>query len=59
MVAAENKAHTTWSAYEGSVDSDQYSALKQINKSNVKPASAGLVFIPRPALTGSNVVRSS
>jgi quinoprotein glucose dehydrogenase len=35
MVAAEDKAHTTWSAYEGSVDSDQYSALKQINKSNV------------------------
>ena len=33
--AAEDKAHTTWSAYEGSVDSDQYSALKQINKSNV------------------------
>jgi quinoprotein glucose dehydrogenase len=33
--AAEAKAHTTWSAYEGGVDSDQYSALKQINKSNV------------------------
>ncbi len=33
--AAEAKAHTTWSAYEGGVDSAQYSALKQINKSNV------------------------
>jgi quinoprotein glucose dehydrogenase len=33
--AAEAKAHTTWSAYEGGVDSDQYSALTQINKSNV------------------------
>ena len=35
MYAAEAKAHTTWSAYEGGVDSAQYSALKQINKSNV------------------------
>ena len=33
--AAEAKVHTTWSAYEGGVDSAQYSALKQINKSNV------------------------
>jgi quinoprotein glucose dehydrogenase len=33
--AAEAKAHTTWSAYEGGVDSAQYSALTQINKSNV------------------------
>ena len=33
--AAEAKAHTTWNAYEGGVDSAQYSALKQINKSNV------------------------
>ncbi len=33
--AAEDKAHTTWSAYEAGVDSAQYSALKQINKSNV------------------------
>src|ERR1700679_3388339 len=28
--------HTTWTAYLGGPDSDQYSALKQINKSNVK-----------------------
>ena len=36
MRAAEAKAHTTtWSAYEDGVDSDQYSALKQIDKSNV------------------------
>ena len=35
MRAAEAKAHTTWSAYEDGVDSDQYSALTQINKSNV------------------------
>jgi len=32
--AAEAEAHTTWSAYEGGVDSDQYSALKQVNRSN-------------------------
>jgi quinoprotein glucose dehydrogenase len=33
--AAENKPYTTWSEYGGSPDSAQYSALKQINKSNV------------------------
>ena len=35
VYAAKAKAHTTWNAYEGGVDSAQYSALKQINKSNV------------------------
>jgi quinoprotein glucose dehydrogenase len=30
-----DKAYTTWSDYEGSADSAQYSALTQINKSNV------------------------
>lgn len=29
-------AHTTWTSYLGAPDSDQYTALKQINKSNVK-----------------------
>jgi len=28
--------HTTWSGYLGGPDSDQYSALKQVNKANVK-----------------------
>ncbi len=38
VVAAEKTppAHTTWRAYLGGADSDQYSALKQINKTNVK-----------------------
>lgn len=31
-----DKAHTTWRDYEAAADSSQYSALKQINKSNVK-----------------------
>jgi quinoprotein glucose dehydrogenase len=31
----ETKSYTTWSDYEGSADSAQYSALTQINKSNV------------------------
>jgi glucose dehydrogenase len=35
VVAAGDQPHTTWSSYLGSPDSDQYSALKQINKSNV------------------------
>lgn len=33
--AKDSKAYTTWSDYEGSADSAQYSALTQINKSNV------------------------
>ncbi len=28
--------HTTWTSYLGAPDSDQYSALKQVNRSNVK-----------------------
>ncbi|MGC2404112.1 MAG: PQQ-binding-like beta-propeller repeat protein [Acidobacteriaceae bacterium] len=35
LSAAEAKSHVTWRDYEGGVDSAQYSALKQINKSNV------------------------
>jgi quinoprotein glucose dehydrogenase len=34
--AANEPAYTTWSSYLGTPDSAQYSALKQINKSNVK-----------------------
>ncbi len=33
--AAEAKPYTTWTEYEDGPDSSQYSALKQINKSNV------------------------
>ncbi|HEV2274925.1 MAG TPA: PQQ-binding-like beta-propeller repeat protein, partial [Acidobacteriaceae bacterium] len=33
--SGESKAHTTWQDYEGGSDSAQYSALKQINRSNV------------------------
>src|SRR6201985_2283984 len=33
--AKDAKRYTTWSDYEGSADSAQYSALTQINKSNV------------------------
>ena len=39
VISAAEKAppaHTTWKAYLGGADSDQYSALKQINKANVK-----------------------
>ncbi|HEV2274532.1 MAG TPA: PQQ-binding-like beta-propeller repeat protein [Acidobacteriaceae bacterium] len=34
-VHAADKPYTTWREYEGGADSSQYSALKQINKSNV------------------------
>ena len=33
--ADENKPYTTWTEYGGTLDSAQYSALKQIDKSNV------------------------
>ena len=35
LEAAEAKPYTTWTEYEGGPDSSQYSALKQIDKSNV------------------------
>ncbi|MCM3880136.1 MAG: PQQ-binding-like beta-propeller repeat protein [Vicinamibacterales bacterium] len=34
--AQNRKPYTTWSAYEGSPDSMQYSALVQVNRNNVK-----------------------
>ena len=36
VLAADDKPHTTWTQYLGGPDSTQYSALKQINKNNVK-----------------------
>ena len=42
--AADDKPHTTWSSYLGSPDSNQYSALKQINKSNVKQLEVAWTF---------------
>jgi glucose dehydrogenase len=36
LSAADDNRHTTWGEYLGGADSNQYSALKQINKSNVK-----------------------
>ena len=35
LFGADNRPYTTWSDYLGGPDSAQYSALKQINKSNV------------------------
>jgi quinoprotein glucose dehydrogenase len=42
--------HTTWSSYGGGADSMQYSALKQINKSNVKQLDLAW-FYPVPGPT--------
>ncbi|MBV9938176.1 MAG: pyrroloquinoline quinone-dependent dehydrogenase [Acidobacteriaceae bacterium] len=36
LLAAGQEDHTRWSDYGGAADSAQYSALKQINRSNVK-----------------------
>src|SRR5947208_824973 len=43
--------YTTWSDYGGSPDSMQYSALKQINKSNVATLQQAW-FYPTPGTTG-------
>ncbi len=45
---ARPKPYTTWSAYEGSPDSMQYSALDQINKNNVKQLQEAW-FFPVPS----------
>jgi len=42
--AADDKPHTTWTQYLGGPDSTQYSALKQINKSNVKQLELAWTF---------------
>jgi quinoprotein glucose dehydrogenase len=42
--AADDKPHTTWTEYLGGPDSTQYSALKQINKSNVKQLDVAWTF---------------
>src|SRR5204863_5592353 len=36
LFAADQRSFDTWTQYLGGADSSQYSALKQINKSNVK-----------------------
>nr|WP_252263849.1 PQQ-binding-like beta-propeller repeat protein [Paracidobacterium acidisoli] len=62
--AAESHDHKTWTEYEGSLDSSQYSALKQIDKSNVThlqqawfyPAgNNGLLFGFNPVVVGNTM----
>ena len=38
------QTHTTWSDYSGSPDSAQYSALEQINRSNVSKLEVAWTF---------------
>jgi quinoprotein glucose dehydrogenase len=47
----KKQAYTAWSDYAGSPDSAQYSALKEINKSNVKDLEQAW-FYPVPGPTG-------
>src|SRR6266851_4589520 len=42
--SAQGEPYTTWTAYGGAVDSSQYSALSQINKSNVSQLQAVWTF---------------
>jgi quinoprotein glucose dehydrogenase len=35
LTAADDRSHASWTDYLGGPDSSQYSALKQINKSNL------------------------
>ncbi len=44
LSAADDRAHTTWAEYLGGGDSNQYSALKQINKSNVRQLGVAWTF---------------
>jgi quinoprotein glucose dehydrogenase len=50
--SAQPKPYTTWSDYGGSADSMQYSALTQINKSNVDQLELAW-FYPVPDRTGN------
>src|SRR5437867_3161078 len=50
-IFGSEKPYTTWSSYLGSADSAQYSALKQINKSNVSTLEVAWIF---PAGEGTN-----
>src|SRR5690349_14491893 len=47
----QTKPYTTWSDYGGSADSMQYSALKQIDKSNVHRLELAW-FVPAPGPSG-------
>ena len=50
-VPSGKRPYTTWSAFGGSVDSMQYSALKQIDKSNVRELEL-VWFYPAPGRNG-------
>ena len=51
LCAAQAADYTTWKDYGGSADSMQYSALKQVNKSNVKGMELAW-FAPAPGPNG-------
>src|SRR5437867_9117487 len=42
--SAQGRLYTNWTAYGGAIDSSQYSALSQINKSNVSQLQAVWTF---------------
>ena len=50
-LSAASPSYTTWSDYGGSADSMQYSALQQINKSNVARLELACTY-PVPGATG-------
>src|SRR3984957_3481656 len=50
VIAAADRPHTTWSSYLGASDSDQYSALKQIKRNNVRKLEVAWTY---PAGTGT------
>src|SRR5678816_577788 len=43
-VGGQGRSYTTWTAYGGAIDSSQYSALTQINTSNVSQLEAVWTF---------------
>jgi quinoprotein glucose dehydrogenase len=51
LVAAQTAPYTTWSSYAGAADGAQYSALKQIDRSNVHTLKVAWTY---PTLDGAN-----
>ena len=45
QLSAADRPYTTWSHYLGTTDSAQYSALKEIDKSNVKKLQVAWTFL--------------
>jgi quinoprotein glucose dehydrogenase len=53
-----NNEYTTWSVYKGDATSSGYSALKQINKTNVSQLTPAWTFYPNDTISGARIQSS-